>query len=218
MSAILPPPVGPDWKVWGRQLSTYLGRALSRMQFKAGNPTPSENGILLWDDVAGYPVVSKGGEFRQLIMEGGNYSGRITSNVTAASPNTAYYLTYTTVSGSTIALDPTYPERIVFSRAGEFLINFSAQISTAASSAISFYFWPRVNGVDVASSTLSSALKTSQTTINVSRSAIFQLNAGDYLEVMWAVDDTNGFLDATAATAFCPSSPASTIGITRVHG
>ena len=218
MSAILPPPIGPDWRVWGQQLSTYLGRALSRMQFKVGNPTPSENGILLWDDVAGYPVVSKDGEFRQLIMEGGNYSGRIASNVTAASANTAYYLTYTTVSGSTIALDPTYPERIVFSRAGEFLINFSVQISTAASSAISFYFWPRINGVDVAASTLSSALKTSQTTINISRSAIFQLNAGDYLEVMWAVDDTNGFLDATAATAFCPSSPASTIGITRVHG
>ena len=218
MSAIFPPPVGPDWKVWGRQLSAYLGRALSRMQFKVGDPTPSENGILLWDDAAGYPVVSKNGEFRQIIMEGGNYSGRVTSNVTAASANTAYYLTYTTVSGSTIDLDPTYPERIVFSRAGEFLINFSAQISTAASSAISFYFWPRVNGVDVAASTLSSALKTSQTTINVSRSAIFQLNAGDYLEVMWAVDDTNGFLDATAATAFCPSSPASTIGITRVHG
>lgn len=218
MTVIIPPPVGPEWQNWARQLSAFLSRQLSQLTFKSSGASAAEDGVIMWDAVNGYPVVSKNGEFRQLIMEGGNYSGRITSNVTAASPNTAYYLTYTTVSGSTIALDPTYPERIVFSRAGEFLINFSAQISTAASSAISFYFWPRVNGVDVAASTLSSALKTSQTTINISRSAIFQFNAGDYLEVMWAVDDTNGFLEATAATAFCPSSPASTIGITRVHG
>jgi hypothetical protein len=52
----------------------------------------------------------------------------------------------------------------------------------------------------------------------VSRSAIFDVSAGDYLEAMWAVDSTSGFLDATAATAFAPAAPASTIAITRLHG
>ena len=41
-------------------------------------------------------------------------------------------------------------------------------------------------------------------TLVVSRSAIFDLEADDYLEVKWAVDSTNGKLDAGVATAFAP--------------
>jgi len=217
MSAILPPPVGPDWKVWGRQLSTYLGRALSRMQFKAGNPVPAENGILLWDDVAGYPVVSKNGEFRQIILEDGNYAGAISSNVTAAAADTAYALTFTSSVSNGIA-NGTPASRIVFSEAGEYLINFSAQIASSTSSSVSFRFWPRKNGTDVTGSTMVNSLHTNGATFVTSRSAIFQFAAGDYLEAMWATTDTSGYLDATAATAYAPAAPAATIGITRVHG
>ena len=218
MSAILPPPVGPDWKVWGRQLSTYLGRALSRMQFKAGDPVPAENGILLWDDAAGYPVVSKGGEWRQIILEDGNYAGGISSNVTAAAVNTAYALTFTSSVSNGIANDGTYPSRIVFSEAGEYLINFSAQITSSTASSVSFRFWPRKNGTNVAGSTMVNSLHNNGSTFVTSRSAIFQFAAGDYLEAMWATTDTSGYLEATAATAYAPAAPAATIGITRVHG
>ena len=218
MSAILPPPVGPDWKVWGRQLSTYLGRALSRMQFKVGDPVPSENGILLWDDVAGYPVVSKNGEFRQIILEDGNYAGAISSNVTAAAADTAYALTFTSSVSNGIANDGTYPSRIVFSEAGEYLINFSAQIASSTASSVSFRFWPRKNGTNVTGSTMVNSLHNNGSTFVTSRSAIFQFAAGDYLEAMWATTDTSGYLDATAATAYAPAAPAATIGITRVHG
>ena len=218
MSAILPPPVGPDWKVWGRQLSTYLGRALSRMQFRSGDPVPAENGILLWDDVAGYPVVSKNGEFRQVILEDGNYAGAISSNVTAAAADTAYALTFTSSVSNSIANDGTYPSRIVFSEAGEYLINFSAQIASSTASPVTFRFWPRKNGTNVTGSTMVNSLHNNGSTFVTSRSAIFQFAAGDYLEAMWATTDTNGFLDATAATAYAPAAPAATIGITRVHG
>jgi len=217
MSAILPPPVGPDWKVWGRQLSTYLGRALSRMQFKAGNPVPAENGILLWDDVAGYPVVSKNGEFRQIILEDGNYAGAISSNVTAAAADTAYALTFTSSVSNGIT-NGTPASRIVFSEAGEYLINFSAQIASSTSSSVSFRFWPRKNGTDVTGSTMVNSLHNNGAVFVTSRSAIFQFAAGDYLEAMWATTDTSGYLDATAATAYAPAAPAATIGITRVHG
>lgn len=218
MSAIFPPPIGPDWRVWGRQLSTYLGRALSRMQFKVGNPTPSENGILLWDDVAGYPVVSKSGEWRQIILEDGNYAGGISSNVTAAAANTAYALTFTSSVSNGIANDGTYPSRIVFSEAGEYLINFSAQIASSTASSVTFRFWPRKNGANVAGSTMVNSLHNNGSVFVTSRSAIFQFDAGDYLEAMWATTNTSGYLDATAATAYAPAAPAATIGITRVHG
>jgi len=217
MSAILPPPVGPDWKVWGRQLSTYLGRALSRMQFRSGGPVPAENGILLWDDVAGYPVVSKNGEFRQIILEDGHYRGVISSNVTAVAADTAYTLTYTSTASEGIA-NGTPASRIVFSEAGEYVVSFSAQISSSTASSVTFRFWPRINGTNATGATMVTSLHNNGATFVASRTAIFTVAAGDYLEAVWATTDTNGFLDATAATAYAPSAPASTIVITRVHG
>jgi hypothetical protein len=65
---------------------------------------------------------------------------------------------------------------------------------------------------------MENALHQNGAVLVVSRSAIFEINAGDYLEAMWAVDNTSGFLSANAATAFAPAAPASTIAITRLHG
>jgi hypothetical protein len=65
---------------------------------------------------------------------------------------------------------------------------------------------------------MKNALHQNNAVLVVSRSAIFDLAAGDYLEVMWAVDTVTGTLKPTAATAFAPDAPASTITITRLHG
>ena len=106
----------------------------------------------------------------------------------------------------------------MFAEAGQYMISFSAQISSTSSSTVNFWFWPRINGVDVTGSTMKNALHQNGSVLVVSRSAIFDVSANDYLEAMWAVDSTSGFLDATTATAFAPSAPASTIAITRLHG
>ena len=65
---------------------------------------------------------------------------------------------------------------------------------------------------------MKNALHQNGATLVVSRAAKFDVTAGDYLQVMWAVDSTSGFLDATAAASPIPSSPASTLAITRMHG
>lgn len=217
MSAPSLPPVGPDLRVWAQQLTRALLRGLVRLNFLSASDIPSENGIILWDDVNGYPVVSKNGEFRQIVLEDGNYSGNITANVTAAAVNTAYALTYTPIVQEGIT-NGTPASRIVFEEAGEYMVAFSAQIASTSSSTVNFWFWPRVNGTNVAGSTMKNALHQNSSVLVVSRSAIFTFAAGDYLEAMWAVDSTSGFLDASAATAFAPSAPASTISITRLHG
>jgi len=217
MPAPILPPIGTDLRQWGRQLSLYLQQNLAKLGFKTATDNPSENGVILWDEVNGYPVVSKNGEFRQIVLEDGQYAGGITTDQTAASTNTAYALTYTSSSAEGIT-NGTPASRIVFEEAGEYMISFSAQISSTSSSTVNFWFWPRVNGVDVAGSTMKNALHQNGATLVVSRSVIFNFAAGDYLEAMWAVDSTSGFLDATAATAFAPAAPASTIAITRLHG
>ena len=217
MSAIAPPPVGPDWKVWARQLSAFLSRSLVRLQFKTQNDTAAEDGVMLWDGVSGYPVVSKNGVWRQIVLEDGHYNCGIAADQAAASANTAYALTYTAGTASGIA-NGSPASRIVFDEGGEYMVSFSAQISSSSSSTVDFWFWPRVNGANVAGSTMKNALHNNGAVLVVSRSAIFNFTAGDYLEVMWAVSNTSGFLNASAATAFAPAAPASTIAITRLHG
>jgi len=211
------PPLGPDWKQWGRQLTQYLQRNLSKLGFKTDEDNPSENGVILWDNVNKYPVVSKDGEFVQIVLEDGQYAGGVTTDQTAASTNTAYALTYTSSIAEGVT-NGTPASRIVFAEAGQYMISFSAQIASTSSSTVNFWFWPRINGTDVTGSTMKNALHQNNAVLVVSRSAIFDVNAGDYLEAMWAVDNTSGFLDATAATAFAPAAPASTIAITRLHG
>jgi len=211
------PPIGPDFKVWAEKFSAWLQSTRSFLTHRRDYDSAAADGVLMWDREYGYPVVSKNGEWHQIVLEDGQYAGGITADQTAASINTAYALTYTSSAAEGIT-NGTPASRIVFEEAGEYMISFSAQISSTSGSTVNFWFWPRVNGVDVAGSTMKNALHQNGATLVVSRSVIFNFAAGDYLEAMWAVDSTNGFLDATAATAFAPAAPASTIAITRLHG
>ena len=217
MTSIAPPPQGTDWRVWARQLSAYLSRAIPTLQFKTGNETAATNGVLLWDNVNGYPVVSKNGEFRQIVLSDGKYAGHVLTDQTAASTNTAYALTYTAQTADGIT-NGTPASRMVFEEAGQYMVSFSAQISSSSASTVSFWFWPRINGADIAGASMKNALHQNNATLVVSRTSIFDAAAGDYLEAMWAVDSISGTLDASAATAFAPAAPASTILITRLHG
>jgi hypothetical protein len=217
MSAPSLPPVGPDLRVWAQQLTRALLRGLVRLNFLSASDIPSENGIILWDDVNGYPVVSKNGVFRQIVLEDGHYNGAITADVTAAAADTAYALTYTAGLADGIT-NGTPASRIVFAEGGYYQVSFSAQISSTSGSDVKFYFWPRINGTDVAGATMINTLHNNGASVVTSRTASFELDAGDYIEAMWAVDSANGFLEAAAATAFAPAAPASTISIVRLHG
>lgn len=212
-----PEPNGDDWKTWGRRLMQHLGQTRSTLVQQTGGESAAEDGTLMWDREKQYPVVSKNGEWRQIVLEDGHYMGGIATGVVAAAANTAYALTYTAGLSDGIA-NGTPASRLVFEEAGQYLVAFSAQIASTSGSTVSFWFWPRVNGTDVAGSTMKNALHNNNATLVVSRSAIFEFAAGDYLEAMWATDSTNGSLSAVAATAFAPSAPASTISITRLHG
>ena len=212
-----PEPRDKDWQTWGRRMMSYLSQTRSALVQQTGDESAADDGTLMWDRENQYPVVSKNGAWVQVVLEDGNASGSITTDQTAVAINTAYALTYTLSSSDGIT-SGTPASRLVFEEAGEYMVSFSAQIASTSSSTVNFWFWPRVNGVDLAGSTMKNALHQNGATLVVSRSAILDLSAGDYLEAMWAVDSTSGFLDATAATAFAPAAPASTIAITRLHG
>lgn len=212
------PPIGPDLRQWGRQLTAYLQGNLGKLGFKTSDDNPSEDGVLLWDRENEWPVVSYDDEFRQIVVEGGHATFIRSTAVTAAAANTAYSITYDAPSNANkIDRDATNNERIVFEEKGEYLLNFTAEITSSSSSDVKFYFWPAKNGTNLSGSTMVNVLHSNGATLIVSRSAIIEFDANDYLEVKWAVDKTQGSLNATAATAFAPASPASTLAITRIH-
>ena len=211
------PPFVEDARAWAENIRRFLGKALNQLDAKDQYSSAAEDGVILWDRENKYPVVSKDGAFVQIVLEDGQYAGAITTDQTAAAINTAYSLTYTSSIAEGVT-NGTPASRLVFEEAGQYMISFSVQIASTSSSTVNFWFWPRINGVDVASSTMKNALHQNNSVLVVSRSAIFDVSANDYLEAMWAVDSTSGFLDATTATAFAPAAPASTIAITRLHG
>jgi hypothetical protein len=219
MSLYGAPPIGPDFKVWAEKFTAWINRTRSFLTHRREYDSAAEDGVILWDRENKYPVVSRDGVFTQIVLEDGHASFYRTTDVTAAAVNTAYAITYDAPTGNVgIDRDGTDPSKIVFSEAGEYLVMFSAQISSTSSSTVKFYFWPRLNGTDAPNNTIIYSLHQNDATVVVSRSAKFDVAAGDELQVMWAVDGTSGFLDASAATAFSPAAPATTLNITRMHG
>ena len=212
------PPIGPDLRQWGRQLTIYLQQNLAKLGFKTSTDNPSENGVILWDNVNGYPVVSKNGEFRQIVLEDGHADFIKTADVVPVAANTAYKLTYDAPTGNDGITQGTPASRIVLEEAGQYVISFSAQISSTSASTVHFYFWPSVNGVNVPDSGMTTALHQNNATLVTSRTQIFTVAANDYLEVNYMIDSTSGFLNYTAASSPVPAIPASTLAITRLHG
>jgi len=212
-----PPPVTGNLQVWAQNVVTYLQRVASRLAFKSGDARASENGVILYDNVNGYPVVSKDGEWRQIVLADGYAFFGQDNSITAAAANTAYAITYDTPPMANGISLGSPASRIVFVEGGTYLLAFSAQITSTSSSTVGFRFWPRINGVDVPGSTMVANLHQNNATLVISRTAIFQVSAGDYLEAMWATDSTSGFLQAAAATAYAPAAPSTSLSVTRIR-
>ena len=60
------PVVGSDLKLWANDMRRYLGRQLDRLSWRVSGQTASENGLILWDEAAGYPVVSLDGGWKMV--------------------------------------------------------------------------------------------------------------------------------------------------------
>lgn len=210
------PPVGPNVGMWAEDLRRWLARTWDNLTFKDSTAPATQDGVILWDPATGYPVVSKNGEWRQIILADGVATLGQDANVTAAAANTAYAIALDPISLDGITLTGSPLTDITFGEAGLYMLAFTAQIRSSSASTVEFRFWPRLNGTDVVGSTIVASLHNNGATIVVSRTALFQLAAGDVLRVMWATTSTNGSLEAHAATAYAPASPSVTLAITRV--
>lgn len=212
-----PPVIGERWQVWAEDLRRFLGKALSQLTAKEASSSAKEDGVILWDRVNGYPVVSKGGVFRQIVLADGYAIFSQDVNITAAAADTAYKVALDDIASEGITLTGTPLTDITFLEAGLYSLSFTAQIASTSASQVDFRFWPRINTVDVTGSTIVASLHNNGATTVVSRTSIFSVSAGDVLNVMWAVSSTSGTLKAHSATAYAPASPSVTLAINRIQ-
>lgn len=214
-----PQPTGDRWTDWATRLNTYLNRIRTQLQHKSQNESADTDGILLYDPDIDHVVVSSNGVFEPLSYGQNCYAAFYTDTThSAASTNTAYAITWeNTAIAVDIDIDDAVTSRIVFEHGGTYQVDFSCELLSSSGSSKTIYIWPRVNGTDISNSTIVTSIKNSGDRLVTSRSGIFEVDDGDYLEAMFAVTNTSLTIDGSAATAFSPSSPSATIVLTEIR-
>lgn len=135
----------------------------------------------------------------------GSFYSTQTQNALAA--NTPYAMTVNnTAASNQIAV--LNNSRITFKNRGVYNIQFSAQIDQSSGTAHYIWIWFRKNGVDIPDSTSKISLQGNKTELVPAWNFIVNVLGGDYVEIMWAVEDTAVELLYEAATAFCPAIPS----------
>lgn len=214
-----PQPTGDRWVDWANRLNTYLNRIRTQLQHKDANESAASDGVLLYDPTLDHVVVSRNGVFEPLAY-GHNCLGQFYTTAThsAASANTAYAITWeNTAYFEDIEVDDTFTSRINFARAGTYQIDFSGELLSGSGSSKTIYIFPRINGVDISNSGVVETVKDNGHRHTVSGSGIFEMDAGDYLEAIFAVTDTDLTLDGSAATAFSPACPSAKLSVVQIR-
>lgn len=133
---------------------------------------------------------------------------------TAAVANTAYAVTFNTTDLSQGVNLGSPTSRVYVDRPNVYNVQFSAQIDKTSGGVGLVWIWLRKNGVDVPDSAGQIRIQGNDAEILAAWNYIIQLNAGDYIELMWEVDDTSVILLAEAASAVHPSVPSVILTVT----
>ena len=212
-----PQPLGEDWKTWARRLESYLTQIKNRLSWKRDDARPTDNGILLWDNINKQPVISIDGVFKPLVIHDGHAIASSNSDITPAAINTAYAINWDSIALAEGITLGTPTSRLVFSEGGTFLMAFSVQITSTSASTKTLWFWPRINGADVSGATMKVSIHNNSETTVMSRTALIDVVAGDYLEAFYEVNDTTVTLESAPAGTNAPATPSVILSVTRIH-
>lgn len=119
--------------------------------------------------------------------------------------------TYTVDISQTVAsttINATKASRIQVTAAGVYNVQFSAQLDKTSGGVGLTALWIRKNGVDVPDSAGQTRLQGNNAELVAAWNWLINLAANDYIELMWAGDDTSIILLATAAAAPVPGIPS----------
>lgn len=148
-----------------------------------------------------------------------------TATKTPAAIYTPYAITFNTTDLANGFSRGSPTSRIVSSASGLFNIQFSAQVSSSSASAKKIWIWPRKNGTDVSNSNSEATIDANGGASVLSWNWVMSLNANDYIELVYATDDTNVQIVAVAAqtgangtsTFARPAVPSIILTVTQVQ-
>lgn len=136
---------------------------------------------------------------------------------TAAAINTAYAITFDTTDFEDGVSRGTTTSHIICRNTGVYDFQFSLQMTKSAASLGYAYVWPRINGTDVPDSATKIAFQGSNSETVAAWNFLLRMNAGDYFELMWAVDDTSIELVHYTSVSFAPAIPSAILTVTQVN-
>ena len=132
--------------------------------------------------------------------------------------NTAYPLLFTnTEIANGVSLGSPL-SKVVISQAGLYNVAVSVQITSTNASQKAVWVWLRLNGL----TNFPNSARVASITLNggylvVTLNEVYSLLAGDFIEVMYASDNTNISISTVAATAFAPAAPAVILAVTQTE-
>lgn len=148
-----------------------------------------------------------------------------TSSMTPAAIYTPYPITFNTTDFARGFSRGTPTSRIVASQSGLYSFQFSAQLTSSSASAKKMWIWPRINGVDVPNSNSEVSVSANGEATVVAWNWALSINANDYFEIVYAVDDISLSIVAAPAqtgaigtAAFArPGVPSIILTVTQVQ-
>ncbi len=130
-----------------------------------------------------------------------------TTTQTAAATNTPYAMQLnTTAESNQVAV--TSGSRITFKNRGTYNIQFSAQLDQTSGASHNIYIWFRKNGIDIPNSSSIVAIQGTTAELVASWNFLITVLGGDYIQIMWAVNNTAVRILAAPANAFSPAIPS----------
>ena len=131
-----------------------------------------------------------------------------TTTQTATVINTATAITFNTTDLSNGVFIGSPTSRIVVDSEGIYNFDTSFQLDKTSGGTAEFYFWFRLNGVDVTDSASQIRVQGNNAEVFSSLNYFFDLKANDYVELMFSVTDLSVEITAFAASAPHPGIPS----------
>lgn len=162
----------------------------------------------LWEELQGFGRAVP-------ILHFGSFSD--TTTQTAASINTAYGMVFNTTDSSNGVSIGSPTSRLVAGFQGVYNVQFSAQLDKTSGGVGNIYIWLRKNGTNVPNTSTTVAIQGSAARTVAAWNFITQLEPTEYVELMWATDDTSVRILAASATSVWPAIPSVIATLTQVN-
>ncbi len=190
------------------------------------NTTDYSNGISVVSRTASFTAsiatttltvsaVASGSIFPSMQISGTGVTAgtRIVRQITGTAGSTGTYEVTVSQTVSSTAMTGDLPSKITVAQSGIYDLQFSAQFINTTNDVQEISVWFRKNGTDVPQSNGEFGIKQRKSTGTPSRllaasNFFFELQANDYVEIMWRVSDSGVSLEHFAAVTASGTTPA----------